>query len=81
MGQIIVVWWTGLGSPQLKGLFKNQVMHRYASYNTHKLTNENICIEQQMKTAKRKCKVIKKYTKKTIVRDPQINKKYFISFS
>ena len=37
-----------------------------------------------MKTAKRKCKVIKKYTKKkkkTNVRDPQINKKYFISFS
>ena len=35
-----------------------------------------------MKTAKRKCKVIKKYTnKKNIVRDPQINKKYFISFS
>ena len=33
-----------------------------------------------MKTAKRKCKVIKKYTKKTIVRDPQINRKYFISF-
>ena len=37
-----------------------------------------------MKTAKRKYKVIRKYTKKekkkTIVRDPQINKKYFISF-
>ena len=36
---------------------------RHASYNTHKLANENICIEQQMKIAKRKCKVIKKYTK------------------
>ena len=36
-----------------------------------------------MKTAKRKYKVIKKYKKKKkkkFVRDPQINKKYFISF-
>ena len=53
LGQIIVVWWIGLGSPQLKELFKNQVVHK-ACFLQYALT----------KTAKRKCKVIKKYTKK-----------------
>ena len=28
LGQILVVWWTGFGSPQLNGLFTNQVVHK-----------------------------------------------------
>ena len=59
LGQIIVVWWTGLGSPQLRSCLRTKWCTGQASYNTNKLTSKNICIEWQQKAAK-KCKAVKK---------------------
>ena len=59
LGQIIVVWWTGLGSPQLRSYLRTKWCTGQASYNTNKLTSKNICIEWQQKAAK-KCKAVKK---------------------
>ena len=45
LGQIIVVWWTGFGSPQLRSCLRIKWCTGQASYNTNKLTSKNICIE------------------------------------
>ena len=58
---------TGLGSPQLNGLFTNQVVHRARILQyVHTNKQDYICIEQQ-ETVKEQCN---KKKDKYIVKDP-----------